>query len=907
MDHRAGSGKPWRWVVEGAAMTHAALRPRPAAERATPQPASAGGPTPEPVASPAPETCRWRRTARSRRRCASPTALPPAGTIATGDAGRHSVSVRAVTTVLTSRLRRRAGATVALAAVVAFSAAIAIAAVAAARRTDAALPAFQAANHPNDALVFSPDPTAVGRVRALPEVTAAARIKQILTSIGDPARPGGRLLASSVALDPGGLRLFGSPIVTAGRLPRESDAGEVAVDEELALRARLRVGSMLTVRAYTEDQVAAAPGASEGLVPGAGPPAQLRVVGIVRQPSDLYRPPGGFAPGSPDHSDLYLTPSWARGPGAGAYGYGPFVAVLLRHGAADISHLQEQVQRDLGSDAFAAPGTSINTGAGTVAAVARAAGLQSRALQAFAGLVLVAAVFVVGQMMAREQALAAPDDATLRVLGCSRRQLVGVATGRFAVAGVIGAFGSAGLAVALSPLAPMAGTATRRAELNPGVRVDLPVLGAGALATVLVVTGLAALVAAAHQPRTAGRPVTTVRPRSARPWGSRRWVVPRLGANWALARRAGVASVPVRSALAAGAVAVAVAVGVATVLAALDRVLDQPALYGVTWDAVVGNFGSPAEASGGAARLQALPGLRAWSGMNPTELVVEGRPVEAMAVRADHGALYPRIVAGSPPVRASEIALGRATMAALHVSIGDQVDVGIADLATRRFTVSGMAVMNDGSVTGGLIRPGTGAVIAWTALRSLDPAHESDPAEGSTPQVFLVRAAPGPGHAAALAGVRRVFPTTFAGDFRPPDLIGVNSVRRLPALLALVVAALALGAIGHALVMTGRHRRGELAVLRALGLRPVQVAGCMVVQAVTLATVAAAAGIPLGWVVGRATWRVAVHQLGVAGGPELPAGQIVAIAATATVLAAAVGVPVALRARRRARGALRAE
>ena len=66
---------------------------------------------------------------------------------------------------------------------------------------------------------------------------------------------------------------------------------------------------------------------------------------------------------------------------------------------------------------------------------------------------------------------------------------------------------------------------------------------------------------------------------------------------------------------------------------------------------------------------------------------------------------------------------------------------------------------------------------------------------------------------------------------------------------------LGLGALGHVLTSAVRRRRHDLAVLRALGFRPLQVAACVGWQAVTVSLVALVVGIPLGIAAGRWSWR----------------------------------------------------
>jgi ABC-type lipoprotein release transport system permease subunit len=83
----------------------------------------------------------------------------------------------------------------------------------------------------------------------------------------------------------------------------------------------------------------------------------------------------------------------------------------------------------------------------------------------------------------------------------------------------------------------------------------------------------------------------------------------------------------------------------------------------------------------------------------------------------------------------------------------------------------------------------------------------------------------------------------------------LHNVRTLPQALAVFLALLGIAALGHALLTTVRRRRHDIAVLRAMGMRPRQSAAVLFWQAITVAIVGLAIGIPLGVIVGRVSWR----------------------------------------------------
>jgi hypothetical protein len=219
-----------------------------------------------------------------------------------------------------AQLRGRALANLFLVLLVGLAGALVLAAAAGARRSEAALPRFLAANQTVDAAVFveSKGPAddlteAQRRLAALPEVKQVFRLTgwttgALILAGADPADPSrwDRQLGV-VALDPGGSVVFGRPIMVAGRLPDERRPDEVAVDEELAERGQLTVGSRYRVGAFTFEQFATA-GEGRAATPR-GAVVEARVVGIVRYPRDLVPIVGDQENLRVNTGELYLTPA----------------------------------------------------------------------------------------------------------------------------------------------------------------------------------------------------------------------------------------------------------------------------------------------------------------------------------------------------------------------------------------------------------------------------------------------------------------------------------------------------------------------------------------------------------------------------------------------------------------------
>jgi hypothetical protein len=272
----------------------------------------------------------------------------------------------------------------------------------------AALPRFLAVNRMVDSWVTvqSDDPADdLAKVRdqlaALPEVRQVFRVSGVVGGLilagADPA--GGahpvrwRYVLGTVALDPGGSVAFGRPIVAAGRLPDERRPEEAAVDEELAERYHLRVGSRYRVGAFTLEQFG--PATALAAVAPQGAVVDLRVAGIVRYPMDLDPVVTDQDNALVQHGELYLTPAYWRRYGPNIANYGSGLAVMLRHGQADLPRLQADVGRLYGDRAsVSTPG--LDSGETVTAGTRRAIGLESAALAGFALLAALAGLLLVG-------------------------------------------------------------------------------------------------------------------------------------------------------------------------------------------------------------------------------------------------------------------------------------------------------------------------------------------------------------------------------------------------------------------------------------------------------------------------------------------------------------------------------
>src|SRR5208282_5859533 len=93
-----------------------------------------------------------------------------------------------------------------------------------------------------------------------------------------------------------------------------------------------------------------------------------------------------------------------------------------------------------------------------------------------------------------------------------------------------------------------------------------------------------------------------------------------------------------------------------------------------------------------------------------------------------------------------------------------------------------------------------------------------------------------------------------------------------PLALAIAVAGVAVLALGLAILGSVRRRRHDLALLKALGLRPGQVRAVVAWQASTILVIATIVGVPLGIAGGRWAWTSFASAIGVVPSTVVPAG-----------------------------------
>ena len=584
-----------------------------------------------------------------------------------------------------------------------------------------------------------------------------------------------------------------------------------------------------------------------------------------------------------------------------------FIAVDLHRDAADLPTFTAAVKQRFAGNVHIQAGEFSEEGA--TAGIRRAIAVETGALAAFAVLAALALLLLVGQTLDRQVLLESAEYPTLRALGMTGGQLIGVALVRAGAIGVTGAAVAMATVLALSPLTPIG--VARRAELRLGVAADWPVLGAGSLAIVgmvAVCAVLAAWRAARARGDAAGQleRVGAGRPSQAAGALAAAGAPPSAvtGMRFALEPGRGRTAVPVRAALAGAVAAVCgftAAVGFGASLAHLGR---NPAGYGVTWDVTVGGFASAAAAEPVARRLVGNPSVAAVAGeFGLIDAAIDGQYVGLTAMEERKGRLPPALIEGREPLRLDEIALGSITLRRLRRQVGDTVTLTAAQGPARRLQVVGRVVLNRGNFVDSVMTPGKGGIVHPDMIRRLTP-----PSVKAYPGSFRVRLAPNADRDQVIAQLRRELGAFVLTPKPHGDVRNLQRVAKLPGLLAGLVALLALGTVTHALVTSVRRRRRDLAVLKTLGFTRGQVAATISWQASTFAVVALAIGLPLGVVAGRWAWQLTADTLGVYSSQVVPLAAMAAAAAGAVLAANLVAaVPGRVASRLRPATALRAE
>jgi FtsX-like permease family len=761
--------------------------------------------------------------------------------------------IGAVSMLVGAELRRRWRSLVVITLLIGLAGGVTLGAIAGARRTATSFDRFIDSTNNHDVLVFADDvrPPDVARLRTLQGVAGVGYARQLAV-----VRPDGSFLAVGGPLDAGLFRDVDRPRLVAGRLPARDATDEVVLPEPLARSARLGVGGSLKLRSYTPNQIAALATSTEQTPAPAGPTLSLRIVGISRSPLDLSLQGG-------EGGVLYLPRAFVERYGAvignfsGAHG--GVLLVRLTNGEAGVPRFLRQLRAVLGSRHF-----DVDPAALSIGGVQHSIDLLTIGLLVFGVIAGVASVIALTLVISRQIALLATGQAPVRDLGLPRRPRAAAIVTPALLAIGAGAVIAALVAWAASPLTPFG--VAGRAEPDPGLRFDASTLALGVIAIVLVLGGVATVVAW----RGARMDLTAAKVRGRRLWLGKlleNGGAPppaTVGVRMALEAGRGRTAVPVRSALVGVAVAVLGVTAVAIFAGSLDHLGHTPRAYGVGWDVRITD--TRAKTRGGGicgpteTRLTNDVAIESIANACSLDLAIDGRAVGAVGLTSLRGALQPTVLEGRAPENPGEVALGTETMNELGLKLDDRVKARGATTALTYRVVGRVVVPSIGEAQA----IADGAVFTGQGLARIE-ASESV----SSDRTLVARFRPGVDQAAAT---RRIARMPGVGDLGAPgvqriatplDVERFEQTNRMPFALALFLALLGVVAVGHLLVTSVQRRRRDFAILKSMGFRRVQVYATVASQATTVALIGVVIGVAAGVIAGSVLWRAAADNVGV--------------------------------------------
>lgn len=796
---------------------------------------------------------------------------------------------------LRAEARRRWAAWLAVVVLVGVVGGLVLGAAAGARRTHTAYErlvadteAWDVLVNPNEGAESALDPA---EVAALPEVAELGRVDGIgavLVHEEAPALGSGPLVLA--AADDGVLVDFARLGMQSGTPFDPTDPTHVMVDDLVAERYGIDAGDRLQIAtARLEELIEWEMAGGEGEPPMT--PRDVVVTGVGTAHDGIVDDEA-FAYGT-----IYLSHAFAERYELEPFFYG--MAIRLAPGAS-VAELRGSIQAMAPDEAF-----EFKTEAAVADTVARGTMPHTIALLLFAIVVGAAGLVVAGQALSRQLLVLQADRPALAAMGLDRRQLRRAAVLRAALLVSAGSVLALAVAVALSPLFPLG--VAERAEIDPGVDVDLMVLipGVGLFAgTLLLWCAVRARAVAGWRPG-----MTRASGRTGR------------GERLATSLSNPIASTGLRAALAGGAtrrtgsagaalggLSLAVAAVAATVTfgANIDRLVSTPNEYGWSWDAMVTlpseEWDTPGEEI--VRRFDARPEITGWSVMTLDQTTLDGERIPAVGIESGRGDVGLEIIDGRSPAGDDEVALGGRTMELLDVGIGDQVRAG-----PRSLEVVGQAVFPGVGTYPGADRTelGKGALLTRSAIEELG--------EGFGFENLILDATDDAGLTVALdavladqqAALENEQIEVHSDPALPADVLSLREVRSTPLVIAGVLALLGGAAFAVVLVSGVRARRREIAVLKTFGFRSRDVTGTVAWQATVTAVLAAVLGIGLGTALGRMAWSVLADVLGVSGDASVPLS-LVAVFAGVVVAANLLAVgPGLVAARTRPAPMLRAE
>ncbi len=789
---------------------------------------------------------------------------------------------------------------------------IAMTSIAAARRTQSSYPTFLASTNPSDMNLSVYNAVSGGPTSSLTaKIAHLSNVKRVRTLDSPTFVP----LASDGAprLDTLGNVSIGGSVdglllyqdrttVVQGREADPNRSDEMTMDATAAHILGVHVGQIVPMGFYTN---------AETNLPGFGTPSvtprfriDIKLVGIFVANNAVVEDDVDRAYGT-----VLLSPALIRRAiSVSPMSVSPVVYGLqLEHGGRDVT----SVEKDLVHLAPRGLTYQFHITSRVVTEVELAVKPESVALGGF-GAIAAAICLVLGiQAISRQLSWGDEDRRTMRSLGAGPAATV--ADGLIGILGsvVLGSLLAVGVTVGLSPLSPLG--PVRPVYPDRGIAFDWTVLGIGLSVLVSVLGAAAVVLAYRTAPHRVGRNYRVAPHGSSVVHGVESAGMPIagvVGMRLALEPERGRSAVPMRSALLGTILAVALVMATLTFASSLATLVSHPALYGWNWSyALDASNDVPPQAL----KLLAHDSdVSAWTGVNYNTADIDGESVPF--IFSNPGAeVTPPILSGHGLTANDQIILGSATLAELHKHVGDTVFVSYGSsedapfyIPSTREAIVGTATfpaVGYSSFVADHTSMGIGALVSEGILPAAFQRANTYPDPNlNGPELVFVRLRGGVSLEAGHADMDRIVNVAdrvFAADpnagsdnnvfvlgvQRPAQIVNYRSIGSTPVILAVGLAAGAVVALALTLAASVRRRRRDLALLKALGCTPRQLAVMVAWQATVSAVLGIAVGIPLGIVLGRELWTLFARNLDAVPDPTVPLLSVVLVAAGALVLA----------------------
>lgn len=667
-------------------------------------------------------------------------------------------------------------------------------------------------------------------VRSMPQVAALSAFAVTgvgVEGLGDHPEVDPTAIGLFPFVDDQMLQTIERPVVLDGRRADPTRADEVVVSPNFVDYFGKGVGDHVTLRLYSPEQL-------DSFDYGApdGPAVDVTIVGVVRSPwghDTADNPVGGLIPSS----GLF-----ARYPDnvVGTTGVVNVNALVrLRDGAAGVDEFEREFIRVTGIEN--ADFQNLDDASQHTRDVTR---FEARAMLLLALTALLASTVLLGVAIGRYCAASSADLEVLGTFGLTppqTRMAIALAPTSAAIGGVV----LAGMAAVWASGRFPVGSAAL-VEPSPGTSFDpLVLLPPLLIVPIMVVIACLLSLRSTRHTRDRSDRVSFVET-STSVWP----LTLGLGTRFALSDRSNRSSSLARPALVGAVLGVTGVVAALTFAHGIADATDDFQRFGQTYElgAYLGAGGE--DYVDATATLQTITADPQVDGVIDT-LTESGRTATGSVTLFSYAPVGDPIdivvTGGRLPTTSSEIALAPLSAAREQVVVGDTIAVS-GPRGTETLTVTGIAFVpagpHNGYAEGGWVLPGAFENI-FDGFRFHFGLASTAP--GVAPQTVIDRLAtegvdlsPGP-----------IIPPTERGE--------LGELRTVPLLLAAFLALLGVGAVAHTLASTARRRRRDVAMLRALGMRPRDSGAIVFVQAGVITLVGLTIGVPLGLVLGRAVWR----------------------------------------------------